>query len=125
KTNTAILQRASFRRVTSRHPTPDVPTLDRAVIETISIWKRQLGGELPGISNTALSALFNAILFVRAAEDHKRYANGAVLPPLLAEIASSLSANAGLRLQEVIRVAMERLDIRNLPAGLLEFDALR
>src|SRR5258706_9616999 len=120
----AVLQSANFRRLTSLHPMPDIPALDRAVIDTISIWKRKLGGELPGISNSALSALFNAILFVRAAEDQRRYLHNELSPPLLPQIASSLTGNAPLRLREVLRNAMESLKIGDLPTGLVEFDAL-
>jgi len=125
KVNTSVLQRANFRRITSKHPVPDVPPLDQAVIETISIWKRQLVGERPNVSNAALSALFNAILFVRAAEDHKRNGTDLSASSLLLDIASSRETSGAAHIREIIRVAMERLEIKGIPAGLIELDALR
>jgi methylase of polypeptide subunit release factors len=125
KTTLNVLQSASFRRITAAHPTPDVPALDRAVIDTISLWKRQLGGELPGISNSALSALFNAILFVRAAEDHRRYKGIELTSPVLLESSASPDGIANFRLRDVVQQAMDRLEIRQLPSNLIDFEALR
>src|ERR1035441_7138585 len=73
RSNPSALRSTAFQHIASTHPSPDVPSLDHAIIQTISLWKRQLGGVLVGVSNTALSALFNALIFIRAAEDHKRH----------------------------------------------------
>ncbi len=49
-----------------------MPALDDALVDTVSFWKRNLAAELDNqISNDSISALFNAIIFVRAAEDHR------------------------------------------------------
>ena len=54
-----------------KSPPPNLPSLDAALIETISFWKRNLSASLGhSVNNEALSALFNAIIFLRAAEDH-------------------------------------------------------
>ncbi|TEU13653.1 MAG: hypothetical protein E3J21_18150, partial [Anaerolineales bacterium] len=51
----------------------NLPALDDALIETISFWKRNLSAEMEyEVPNESLSALFNAIIFVRAAEDNYR-----------------------------------------------------
>ena len=61
-----------FEQVVGRRPQPNFPALDDALIQTISFWKRALGAELGGTSNTQLSHLFNAIIFARALEDQRR-----------------------------------------------------
>ena len=61
-----------FEQVVGKRPHPNFPALDDALIQTISFWKRALSAELGGTSNTDLSRLFNAIIFVRALEDQRR-----------------------------------------------------
>ena len=56
-----------------RRPRANLPALDDALIDTLSFWKRALADELQLIGQEdALSALFNAALFLRALEDHRR-----------------------------------------------------
>jgi hypothetical protein len=127
KPNISVLQSSKFQELTRKHPAPDVLSLDRAVIETISIWKRQLGSEILGVSNTALSVLFNAILLVRAAEDHSsaaRTISSVPTPGLLPNIARELRNLDTLTVQAAIGVALEQLAIRRIPGGLVELDAL-
>lgn len=55
---------------------PNIKSLDDALIETISHWKRVLSAELNNaISNRQLSNLFNTIIFSRAIEDHYKRKN--------------------------------------------------
>lgn len=125
KDNISVLQSARFRSLTSNHPVPDVRSLDKAVIDTIALWKRQLGAGVPGISNSSLSALFNAILFVRAAEDQKL--SGEALPPasrLLPRMASDFGSAQGPTIRNVITAALENLAVPNIPSGLVELDSL-
>ena len=69
--NVDTLRSEVFERIAGKRPTPNLPALDDALIETISFWKRNLSAEMGyAIPNGSLSALFNAIIFVRAAEDH-------------------------------------------------------
>lgn len=126
RANISVLQSWRFRALTSKHPTPDVPPLDKAVIDTISLWKRELGANLVGISNSLLSALFNAVLFVRATEDHGRTSGGlhsAPAPALLPSIASQLGGGAST-VQRVLAAAIKQLEIREIPAGLVDIDSL-
>jgi hypothetical protein len=116
RTDISILQSSKFHDVTRRHPAPDVLSLDLAVVQTISIWKRQIGGDIPGVSNSALSALFNAILFVRAAEDHSISLDAPssdVAHGLLVTIAKHLADRNSLTVERAIVQAIERLPIRN------------
>jgi hypothetical protein len=70
---TDALRSEVFEQVTGKRPNPNVPALDNALIETISFWKRGLSAEMGySVTNEHLSALFNAIIFARAAEDHFR-----------------------------------------------------
>jgi len=64
------LRSEAFEQVTGSRPNPNIPALDDALIRTISFWKRNLAVELQGVSNEELSALFNTIIFIRAAEDN-------------------------------------------------------
>jgi type I restriction-modification system DNA methylase subunit len=60
-----------FEQITGKRPTPNVPALDDALISTISKWRRILSSELQMVvAIEDLSALFNAIIFARAVEDH-------------------------------------------------------
>ncbi len=64
----------SFEHITADHPAPNLKNLDQSLIETISIWKRSLAADLgPEVETKHISALFNALLFVRAFEDHRRF----------------------------------------------------
>jgi methylase of polypeptide subunit release factors len=122
----SALSSAVFRKIAAAHPSPDVPALDRAIIQTISLWKRQIGGELPGIST--LSALFNALIFTRAAEDHSR--NQGRTPgesQVLGELMSSDHAAQHLgpvHLRTIIAAGLDKLEIKNVPQGLIDFEAL-
>jgi type I restriction-modification system DNA methylase subunit len=107
RSDTARLSSEAFDALSSDHPSPNVPALDTALIRTISLWKRQLSAEVPGIKNEQLSALFNSIILVRALEDHstkstqagfvslrsRAHANAAPLSTLLTESARSFSTN--------------------------------
>ncbi|MBC6992223.1 class I SAM-dependent DNA methyltransferase [Hymenobacter sp. BT491] len=70
------LRSNAFDKVTERKPSTNLPSLDNALIKTISNWKRLLSAEMNyDVPNKVLSALFNAIIFARAAEDQYRFRN--------------------------------------------------
>ena len=124
RSNPSALRSTAFQHIASTHPSPDVPSLDHAIIQTISLWKRQLGGVLVGVSNTALSALFNALIFIRAAEDHKRHLGHTFADRgLLAAIAHS-SATTQLSVRRLIEAALETLALREVPNALIDFESL-
>ena len=123
--NISILRSAHFRQVTRSRPAPNTPALDRAVVDTISLWKRELGAHLVGINNGTLSALFNAILLVRAAEDNQRYRTEQIKPALLLGIADVLQSERRFSLQDAIHGALDALNLVNVPNGLIDLDRLQ
>lgn len=124
RSNPSALRSTAFQDIAASHPSPDVPSLDQAIIQTISLWKRQLGGVFAGVSNTALSALFNALIFVRAAEDHKRHLGRTFAESgLLAGIAYS-SATTQLSVRRLIEAALDTLALREVPNDLIDFESL-
>lgn len=73
RSDLAQLEAVNFREMARRLPAATIPALDTVLVDTIDYWKRYLYSELKcAKKNEALSALFNAIIFVRAVEDHYR-----------------------------------------------------
>src|SRR5690606_21365901 len=70
-----VLRSEAFEKIIGQRPSPNIPPLDDALINTISYWKRNISSELNNdISNDSLSIFFNSIIFIRALEDNgKRY----------------------------------------------------
>jgi len=65
------LRSEAFEQVTGVRLNPNLPALDDALIRTISFWKRNLSAELDNkVPSETLSALFNTLIFLRAAEDN-------------------------------------------------------
>lgn len=64
----------AFDKIVGRKPNPNIKSLDDALIQTVSFWKRVLASE-PGnnVKNENISSLFNAIIFARALEDDKKH----------------------------------------------------
>lgn len=101
----------SFDAVTGRRPTGNVKALDEALVETVSYWRRAIASELGLIvPNHAYSALFNGLILVRAAEDHKR-THGLLDVPTLRDL---VQTSPSLTCEEAIATAMRglRLDRR-------------
>jgi len=128
RANVARLSSGEFEKLSTDHPSPNVPALDDALIETISLWKRQLGSEVTGMSTESLSALFNAVIFARAAEDHARATRGhvesdgrAFSARLLPEI---FERTANLTLRSVLGEALATLTSGGIPASVVDLDAL-
>lgn len=93
-----------FEQLVTRHPNPNIPALDDAMIRTISFWKRNLSAELNSQVSTAdISALFNALIFVRALEDNRRRVepNGA---QLLIDVWDTNGQHLGNTIGEVARL---------------------
>ncbi len=72
----SVLTSKQFYTEVERVENANLPALDTVLIETIDYWKRFLHDEIKCTNkNEAISALFNAIIFVRAIEDHYRITN--------------------------------------------------
>ena len=79
---------------------------------------------LTGVSNTSLSALFNALIFLRAVEDHKRrlgrtFAESGLLTELV-----YTSGTAPLNVRRLVESALEALALRRLPSNLIDLEGL-
>jgi len=117
----------SFEPRVERPPKANLLALDTVLIETIDHWKRFLSAEAK-VSNECLSALFNAIIFVRAVEDHNRLTEGNGKQSLLVRWRNDAGGRgalqrvitATLRQYQASAGAMGLLDLRRLSA----FDAV-
>jgi methylase of polypeptide subunit release factors len=68
-----VLRSQAFERIVGMRPHPQCLALDAALIETVSRWKRLLAAHMGyAVPNESLSALFNAIILARTAEDYYR-----------------------------------------------------
>jgi len=120
------LRSEAFEQITGKRPNPNLPALDDALIETISSWKRILSAEMDySVSNEAFSALFNAIIFVRAIEDHYRRHNPdpTRCPPQALLEAWSVTNISSLR--EAIFRNLERFIGEKIPEYLINEEQLR
>jgi len=74
--HTDIWHSDAFDRVTLDRPTPNIKSLDDVLVDTISRWRRLLAAEIGRKAKTEnIAAFINAIIFVRALEDHDRRRN--------------------------------------------------
>jgi len=72
----SVLTAKQFYSEMEKTENANLPALDTVLIETIDYWKRFLHDEIKCKNkNEAISALFNAIIFVRAVEDHYHTTN--------------------------------------------------
>jgi len=118
------LRSTMLDQITGKAPNPNFPALDNALADTISYWKRNLAAELgnePGLAD--YSALFNAIIFVRAVEDHQRRLQEGVSRVLLDEFGNSATEERNLRL--ILGNVLHRYINGRLPKNLFDPERLR
>jgi len=121
--NPDVWRAEAFDRMTCDHPSPNLKNLDRALIETISIWKRSLAADLgPSVDVTSLSALFNSILFVRALEDHRRLGHPNTNRALLDAWRSPAGATSNLR--QCVESCLVSLGASGVPGDVLDMSLL-
>jgi type I restriction-modification system DNA methylase subunit len=118
----------SFEQIVGRRVNPNLPSLDSALIQTISDWKRMLAAELGQLASTqAIAELFNAIFFVRAIEDDRRRSRRN-RDQVLIEMYQSAPEPKTIR--QTIRWALSKLGVPTVPDRLVDdtlleaFDAL-
>ena len=99
----SALTRQVFDEAVDRAPNPNVLSLDGALLDTISTWRKILHLELgPAATAGAVSSLFNAIILARAVEDfHSRTRND----PAGATLAD-MAADGGLSIADAISQAI-------------------
>ncbi len=113
----------AFERITERRPNPNIKSLDDALMETISFWKRALASELGNkIKNENISALFNSILFARALEDYMRKKSPNFNQLLVEKWVSNGKYFKNMR-SCIIR-CIKNMGTGNIPTGLFEEDKL-
>jgi len=113
----------AFERITERRPNPNIKSLDDALMETISFWKRALASELGSkVKNENISALFNSILFARALEDDIRRKSPNFGQLLVEKWASNGKYFKNMR-SCIIR-CIKKMGTGNIPTGLFEEDKL-
>ena len=70
------LHRKNFDIITEKRPSPNIPLLDKALIQSIANGKKQIYSYMQSngleIDNSSISALYNAFMLVRAVEDYKK-----------------------------------------------------
>jgi methylase of polypeptide subunit release factors len=117
------LRNEAFDQIVGRKPTPNLPSLDQALIETISSWRRVLSAELRyAVPTVNLSALFNAILFARTIEDQNRRIEPSSRQLLLEEWGTAEKPESTLR--AVILSAMRKIIGTTIPKFLIDEDKL-
>jgi hypothetical protein len=118
------LRSEAFQKIISRKPNSNIPSLDNVLIQTISNWKRIIYAEFPGVSNTILSNLFNAIMFIRAIEDnHKRYQKLNVDNVILSQY-HILEEAQQLNIINLLETSLLKLGVEDMPTYLLDLSIL-
>ena len=119
-----VLRSDAFEKMIGRRISPNIPPLDDVLINTISLWKRNISAELNNeVSNGNLSALFNAIIFLRALEDNKkRYST--LEKDVNVLISACTSYPGSENFTGVLVAAQEILEQINIPEYLLDFNQL-
>jgi methylase of polypeptide subunit release factors len=112
------LRSDAFEKLIGKKLSPNIPSLDDALINTISFWKRNISAELNNeISNFNISSLFNAIIFIRALEDNKRRYGGISNDYILTTAWRACSGEN--HFTDMIQKAIEILDLKKIPEYLL------
>ncbi len=117
------LHNEAFEQIVGRKPTPNLPSLDQALIETISSWRRILAADLDyAIPTTNISSLFNAILFTRTIEDHHRRIEPSENQLLLEEWYMIRKSQGTIR--EAIMSSLKKLIDSDIPKSLIDEEKL-
>lgn len=123
RSNYDSLRNEAFDQIIGRKPNPNLPSLDQALMETISSWRRVLAAELGyNIPTGNLSALFNAILFTRTIEDQQRRIDPSPKQLLLDEWEEMRRTDGTL--QTVIMASLRRLIGGKVPQFLIDKEKL-
>jgi len=111
----------AFEQVAGKRPNPNVPSLDDALINTVSYWKKLLASDLALVDSPGpIAELFNAVFFVRALEDDRRRANPNHRKLLLDVLGSEAST-----VWATIEQSLQRLHSVPLPTDLLDIASLK
>ncbi len=119
-----IWRAEAFDKLTGKRPNPNIKSLDDALIQTLSLWKRLLAAELGvQIKNEDLSVLFNTIILIRALEDHKKWQNG-ISQKLLCEVWEN-DSNKLQTLEKCFKKCLLTLGLKKWPSQFLDREKLK
>jgi methylase of polypeptide subunit release factors len=114
----------SFDRICGRHPNPNIKSLDDALIETLSLWKRHLRADVGDkATNEAISALFNTVLLVRALEDYQK-SRKSVKDRVMLNTWDHLQPNSRM-MRICLKKCFRLLSANNCPSFLFDDERLR
>ena len=115
------LRREAFEQIAGYSRTPNVPSLDLALVRTISRWKKILSVEFDNrLDNREFSALFNAVIFARAVEDYAKRRDPARSAPTLVD-----RVDSGLNIRNSVELSLQELTGQSLPTYLVDLERLR
>ena len=114
-----IWQAEAFDKIIDRRPSPNLKSIENALVDTISFWKRVLASELGiKLENKNISALFNGLLCVRALEDNRREFNPNTRKLLIEQWEAPKSGKKTLK--SCLISCIKSLGIEIVPTNLLD-----
>ncbi|WP_192825285.1 class I SAM-dependent DNA methyltransferase [Rufibacter sp. LB8] len=123
------LRSEAFDKVRGKKPSPNLPPLDDALIDTISYWKRNLASLTNySVTNGEISSLFNTIFFIRALEDtKKRYDKDSIGDKILMDEFNllTLSQPDNFNITYLLKHVIKKLDYGEVPEDIVNFDTLK
>lgn len=125
--NYDALRSEAFEQIIGEKSTPNIPSLDQVLIETVKYWKIHLSAEYNNkLSNVQFSSIFNAVFFIRAVEDNaKRFGrierDSRVLTSQL-QILRNLDGK--FCIADLFRRSLDQLNCQNVPEYLIDYNEL-
>ncbi len=121
------LRSEAFEQIIGTKPSPNIPSLDDALINTISNWKRVISAELDNsVSNEELSGLFNTVIFIRALEDYKkRFSSFNKDDKVLNMAWKSISDSKIYSVETIFKQAFQTLGNIEIPDYLIDYTLLK
>lgn len=112
-----------FEQHFRRRASGPLKSIDAALIDTVSFWKRVLGVEGRDATNAKIARFFNTLFFLRALEDDRRWA-GAIEPDerVLLDSLARTDTNSDA-LTAALQDAAQRLDAPNLEGRPFGFES--
>jgi len=129
RSNLLHLSASYFDKLTSdelsldRVPSRSLSSCDEALIQVVSRWKRLLRADYRGLDNEHISALFNALIFVRGCEDQRRSV-GDLSSRLLLSVVDSIQGR-NVNVARAVDEALNRCDVPSTGRNLLDFSKLQ
>ncbi|MEM9389802.1 MAG: N-6 DNA methylase [Bacteroidota bacterium] len=119
------LRSESFEKIIGKRPSPNIPSLDDALMNTISHWKRIVSSELNNeVDNHSISGLFNSIIFVRAIEDYTRKFRGFDGEKVLLSSWEKCKEESACY-SSILKSALNILEQSNVPKYLIDYEVLQ